>query len=335
MTEAVEWFRCGPGPRESAPVPPSISRRLRNFVRDRLPDPDVRGRTMVVYARQGLRKRTAWAGMFSEFHAVIGALAYGERHGAAGVRIDFRSALYVDPSRGPNWWPYFFENDVMPLTVDPPRGEVHLKRPWSKFGKYGGFCDVVNGATPYLYPMTFGIPRDEVHRLVATHLRVRPEISEDVQRRIDAAFEPGAFVVGVHYRGTDSIHGVLGRLNDSRTSRTPYRAYADEVRRVLEERSAARYQVVVATDEQECLTFMRQQFGGAVVCVEDVARARVGGPAIHFDTTLPATKYEKGRAGLVDCLLLAACGYLVKGRSNLSDASLAFNPRLPYSFCLA
>jgi hypothetical protein len=36
----------------------------------------------------------------------------------------------------------------------------------------------------------------------------------------------------------------------------------------------------------------------------------------------------------VDCLRLAATDYLVKGRSNLSDASLAFNPRLPYSFCL-
>ena len=34
------------------------------------------------------------------------------------------------------------------------------------------------------------------------------------------------------------------------------------------------------------------------------------------------------------CLLLAATNYLVKGRSNLSDASLAFNPRLRYSFCV-
>ena len=35
---------------------------------------------------------------------------------------------------------------------------------------------------------------------------------------------------------------------------------------------------------------------------------------------------------LVDCLVLAATSYLVKGRSNLSDASLVFNPQLPYSF---
>jgi len=32
--------------------------------------------------------------------------------------------------------------------------------------------------------------------------------------------------------------------------------------------------------------------------------------------------------------LLSRASYLVKGRSNLSDASLAFSPQLPYSFCL-
>ena len=30
-------------------------------------------------------------------------------------------------------------------------------------------------------------------------------------------FEPGAFVVGVHYRGTDSTHKWTGRLNNYRT----------------------------------------------------------------------------------------------------------------------
>jgi len=38
-------------------------------------------------------------------------------------------------------------------------------------------------------------------------------------------------------------------------------------------------------------------------------------------------------AALVDSLVLARTSYLVKGRSNLSDASLVFNPALPYSFC--
>ena len=69
---------------------------------------------------------SAWAGLFSEFHSVLGALAYAEAHGAAGVRVDFRSPLYVDPARGPNWWTYFFERDLMPIGSRSSSGEVHL-----------------------------------------------------------------------------------------------------------------------------------------------------------------------------------------------------------------
>src|SRR5260221_9429217 len=175
MTRLPAWYRStAPLPPEAIP-PPSASRAIRNWVRGRLPDPDVRGKTMVVYARQGLRRKTAWAGMFSEFHAVLGALAYAERRGAAGVRVDFRSALYVDPARGPNWWTYVFSRAEMPLRCEPAAGEVHLTKPLSKYGKYGGFCDVVNGPTPYLYPMTCGVSRAQLPRPLPTHLHGRPE----------------------------------------------------------------------------------------------------------------------------------------------------------------
>src|SRR5713226_8025683 len=120
----VEWYRSGDG----APVQvrPSISRAIRNWLRDRLPEPDVRDKTLVLYARQGFRKLSSWAGMFSEFHSVLGALAYAEMRGAAGVRVDLRSALYVDPERGPNWWTYFFTRADMAVRPSPSlaaRGE--------------------------------------------------------------------------------------------------------------------------------------------------------------------------------------------------------------------
>jgi hypothetical protein len=90
--------------------------------------------------------------------------------------------------------------------------------------------------------------------------------------------------------------------------------------------------VFVATDEIECLDFMRQEFGDRTVCVEQSPRVHADRQAIHLDRALPVSNYQKGRSALVDCLVLAATSYLVKGRSNLSDASLAFNPDLPYSF---
>jgi len=328
----VEWYRSGDG----APVHvrPSISRAIRNWLRDRLPEPDVRDKTLVLHARQGFRQRSSWAGMFSEFHSVLGALAYAETRGAAGVRVDFRSALYVDPAHGPNWWTYFFTRAEMAVRPSPSIGELHLNRVVAKYGRHGGFCDPVNGVTPYLYPMTYGVSRSELHRLLTAHIEVRPELRDAVDQIVAASFEPGAYVVGVHYRGTDSTHSLAGALVDHRTYRIPYSAYADEVRRALAAAAPRRYQVLVATDETEFLAFIRREFGDRVLYSEDAPRVRAGGAAIHFDDTLQVSNYQKGKSGLVDCLLLGATSYLVKGRSNLSDASLAFNPRLPYSFCV-
>jgi hypothetical protein len=335
MSRLPEWYRSSTPLAPDAAPRPTVSRTIRNSIRRVLPDPDVRGKTMVLYARHGLRKKSAWAGMFSEFHHALGALVYGERHGAAAVRIDFRSALYIDPAHGPNWWTYFFARADLPLRREPPIGEIHLTRRLAKYGRYGGFCDLVNGETPYLYPMTYGVSRRELHRLVRMHVEVRPDIGAEVDRIVSDAFAPDAYVVGVHYRGTDSTHGAFGLVNDYRTAPVPYTIYRDEVGRVLDGAATSRYQVLVASDEIDFVEFMRREFGGErVLCLEDAPRARAGGTAVHFDTTLGVSNYQKGRSGLIDCLLLARSHYLVKGRSNLSDASLVFNEALPYSLCL-
>ena len=191
---------------------------------------------------------------------------------------------------------------------------------------------IVLGSTPYLYPMTYGISRSALNRLLLTHVQVRREIHDDVARFVAARFEPGAYVVGVHYRGTDATRKWTRTFSHYRTDRVPYRAYADEVRRALEAASPRAYQVFVATDEIECLDFMRREFGDRTVDFEQSPRVPADGQAVHLDRTLPVSNYQKGRSALVDCLVLAATSYLVKGRSNLSDASLVFNPRLPYSF---
>src|SRR5262249_50841135 len=111
--------------------------------------------------------------------------------------------------------------------------------------------------------------------------------------------------------------------------------YRDEIRRVVAGSGRAAYQLLVASDEAEFVDYARREFGAdRVVCVEDAPRAKAGGAAIHCDRSLGVSNYERGKYGLGECLLLAASHYLIKGRSNLSDASLVFNPSLPYSFCL-
>jgi hypothetical protein len=338
MITPTAWYRS------STPAPAlsrSARRAFRDWVRRRLPEPDVRGKTMVLHSRQTLPKvswgglRSEFHGMFSEFQSVLGALAYADAHGSTGVRIDFRSPLYVEPHRGPNWWTYFFEEALVRFGPPAPedRGEEHLNGTLTKYGRYGGFSDLVQGPTPYWYPMTFGMSRSALNQLLRAHVHVRREIQDEVARFVTARFEPAAYVVGVHYRGTDATHTWTGTLSHYRTGRVPYGAYADEVRRALEAGSPRTYQVFVATDEIDFLEFMRREFGDRTIDFEESPRVPADGQAVHLDRTLAVSNYQKGRSALVDCLALAATSYLVKGRSNLSDASLVFNPRLPYSFC--
>jgi hypothetical protein len=337
MNGPEPWYRSSTGP---VSVPPSRLRAIRNRLRSWLPEPHVRGSVMVLESRQTFPAlsargfRSEFHGLFSEFHSVLGALAYGSAHGAAGVRVDFRSPLYVDGSHIANWWGAFFDRTTMPL--DPGHsgatGEVRLDGVVAKYGRYGGFSDVVQGETAYLYPMTYGLDRLALHALIDTHIGVRQEIRDEAVNMIEASFERDAFVVGVHYRGTDTTKRRTGWLTHYRTAPVPYRTYVDEVRRVLDLAAPRAFQVFVATDEIECLDCMQREFGGRVIHNRQAPRARAEGPAVHLDRTLAVSNYQKGRSAIVDCLVLAGCSYLVKGRSNLSDASLAFNPRLPYSF---
>ena len=332
------WYRSSVAP---PAVRVSSRRTARDWLRSLLPEPHVRDKTMVLHSRQTFPKlsrkglRSDYHGLFSEFHSVLGGLAYGETARAAGVRVEFRSPLYVEAGRGHNWWTNFFEQDVMPL--GPPRSEspqeIHLDEIITKYGRYGGFSDVVQGATPYLYPMTYGICRSALHRLLGAHIRIRAEIRDEATQFIVAQFDPGAYVLGVHYRGTDATHKWAGALAHYRTAPVPYSSYADEVRRVLEAAGPRVYQVFVATDELQFLDFMQGEFGNRVCQFEGSPRVDAHAIPVHLDRHLPVSNYQKGKSALVDAIVLAATSYLIKGRSNLSDASLVLNPELPYSFC--
>jgi hypothetical protein len=336
--QTVTWYRSRS---TSSLLTPSVRRTVRNWLMACLPEPRVRGKTIVMNSRRTFPK-LSWSGLysefhgfFSEFHSVLGALAYATAHEAAGVRVDFRSPLYVDSDRGPNWWTYFFEDAVIPLEPERPLedDEIPLDRIFTRYGRFGGFSDIVQGSTPYLYPMTYGLDRTALHQLVTRYVRVRDDIREEVERFLSTRFGPNANVVGVHYRGTDATHNWTGALTHYRTLPLPYSVYADEIRAAVDATALPDFQVFVATDEIEFLEFMREEFGDRVVCVQEAPRVRAKSQAIHLDRTLPMSNYQKGKSALIDCLVLAATSYLVKGRSNLSDASLVFNPQLPYSFC--
>ena len=81
--------------------------------------------------------------------------------------------------------------------------EVHFDMRFKRYGKYGGFNHVIDGRTPGSYPLTYGVNRLGVNRLIQDFIRPVPAIQKVVDG-ITQEMKAGDVTVGVHYRGTDT-----------------------------------------------------------------------------------------------------------------------------------
>lgn len=320
-----------------SPAKPAVSflraRKLR--LRSPLPEPSVRDRTLVVYNRRdtlgGLSKVQ---GLFAEFFSVLGALHYAERHGAVAVRPHFDSSLYLDPARGPNWWEYFFTGPLVLDPARPSRGEVHCRG----LHRYGPGCWNDNWSqrifprSSYLrpYPIDSAAELREAARLTQRYVRIAPALAAQVDALWRRHVAPGEFVIGLHLRGTDKV--------ESYPHRSPaFAVYLDHLARVLAAHGLARHKIFVATDQMDYAAAARAALGDRCFLLDDTPRLAAADPVARALGTHKHPGFgpgAKGTSALLDCLLLARCDYLIKNRSALSDAALAFNPRLPWTFIL-
>jgi hypothetical protein len=296
-------------------------------------EPDARGKNLVVYNRRD----TLWGwasrkqGLFSEFFAVLGALAYAEDRGAAEVTVRFDSDLYLDRARGDNWWAYYFAPRMRCVGSPEPDGEIHYNHAWRRYGPHGWNLSWTGQILPPRppgapYPIDAGQALRRAAELTARYIRVEPAL----RARVDAFRQQqfgDAFVVGVHYRGTDKKQ-LYPYVSPA------YGLFEAEIHRILDARAPDRYRLFVATDEIEFLDWAGARFGDHVVWCPSAPRLSATDAQASRGGTHKSARfapYLKGESAVIDCLLLAACQYLVKNRSSLSDVSLAFNPGLPWT----
>lgn len=305
-------------------------------LRSPLPEPRVRDRLLVIEHRRD----TLWGwlskqqGLFSEFFAVLGALRYAERHHAAGVRVEFTSALYRDPARDPNWWGYFFE-PLMWLHEPRPGARPVRAGGWTRFGPHAWNESWTTQIIPrnsarQPYPIDSSAELAEVARLTARYIRPRAEVLAQAGAFWRAHVAPGDFVVGLHHRGTDKVNVY--------PYRSPDRAiYAAQLEQVLERHRPGVWRLFVATDELEFAEWAVARYGDRVFMQTDTPRLSARDPAARREGThknLALSGRSKGESAVLDCLLLARCRHLIKNRSSLSDISMAFSPAMPWTFIL-
>ncbi len=241
------------------------------------------------------------AGLFAEFGAVLGMLEHYEawQRQYAGATVEFSGrGMYHDPAAGENWWEYYFE----PIRIGSGPAIAAARRV-DTFEHIG-----------FSVRATRGLRRADGHRLIESHVRVRPEIGRKVDAFAREHFANAA-TIGVHYRGTDK---------SAEAPRVPYETVLHAIRARLAIAGQEKCRLFVATDEADFLEFMRAQFPDKLI-YSGSFRSSNGMPAHAGNPDM----FKRGEEAVVDCLLLSRCTHLIRTPSNLGLCATFFNPSLP------
>ena len=159
------------------------------------------------------------------------------------------------------------------------------------------------------------MPRETGAALVARHVRLLPHLQAKADAYVRDNFGD-AFVIGVHYRGTD-------KWQDA--PRVPYDEIRATIQRVAQSAGTAQYKIYLASDEQAFVDYMLDAYADRVM-FRDMFRSIDGRP---IDVVNQDSNHRKGEDAVLDCVLLSKTQYLIRTASNLSLCSTLFNPTLP------
>ena len=215
------------------------------------------------------------------------------------------SPLYLSPTRGNDWFGYFFGHkrielrgrDIAALRKEDRILVIRGRRQINEFARGLATRELSNEFEKF----------SEAARLFNKYFYVKSHILDRVGEFVARNFDRSG-QLGMHYRGTDH-----------------YQEYEFIDQRMMVDAAIEHFpeygSVFVATDEQEFLDLVRSQM-----------------PSKRIVTFMPAPperhgldqgdNYYKGFHALADCLLLSRCQALIKTPSALSTWSKVFGPDL-------
>lgn len=239
------------------------------------------------------------SGLFSCFLDVV-TLVKGYEYGVFdSVCVDYeKKGLYYDKSHGPNWWTYYFD------PIDLGIRSVPLSK-----------CTRVQGNSVYIDSMLEErtMSAKEARTLISKYIHIKDELQQEIDDYAQAHFN--CFVIGVHYRGTDKW---------CEAPRVNYEEMFFQINNQIKLLGNKEYKIFVATDEQAFLEDMLSVYGDKVLYLELAPRSS-DKTATHYMKKSP---YENGKYAIMDCLLLSKTNILIRTSSNLSLASIYYNPDL-------
>lgn len=197
----------------------------------------------------------------------------------------------------------------------------------------------------------FAAWRRQYHRVFKEHVRLRPELLQEIEQFAHAHLAKSAVVIGAHVRHpshtVEQPNAVIAHTD----------AYVEGVRAQLRQRgmdvSAPGWTVFLATDQERVVHRFREAFGSRVACYGDVRRTKANEDAA-FDALTPEEQHQDGHQlqHLVaadqanwtsrmawevvrDAYTMARCDCLLHVVSNVSTAVAYMNPDMDMVFCSA
>lgn len=293
-------------------------------------------------------------GLFSLLQQVVANVPWALAEGRVPVVAFGSRTCYWTPNghRGSSTvWEYYFEPliathpaDRVPemvraqISAEPPSAfEVGYDAGRGSFVSchFGDHADL-NGASlsiPYEWVDPDERIRRQAKEVLDRYVRPRPHIKREVQRFV-ARHMAGHHVIGVHARGTDAVS--TEEVRRHRVGSLVLDRYVIEIQRRLDITPTAK--VLVASDDESSVTFLRRAFPGRVIAYDSV-RHRGGDPAGHGPTGWLMPAYiagdrdlaaRNGEEAVIEYLLLSRCDDLVHNGSSLARTVLLNVPDLPH-----
>lgn len=294
-------------------------------------------------------------GLFSLVQQVISNVPWALHEGRVPVVHFGARTSYWTPAghQGASTvWEYYFEPVIegFPTSVVPESIHQAIEHDFPEQTELGrrvgaeafvsnhfGDHPALAGVAPAI-PYTTGDPSAELRAWTGAiiHSFVRPRAY--LRHKANAFFAEhigGQEVIGVHVRGTDAVSKHERR--DYRQGSLDLQRFARAIADLLREQPHAR--VLVATDAEASLTFLRDVFGDSVVAY-DAVRHGEGEPAGQGPTGCIMPAYvaadrdraaQNGEDAVVEYLLLSRCSHLVHNGASLAVTALLGNPALPHT----
>lgn len=236
-------------------------------------------------------------GFFHNFNVILGYLDLLDRYPNISLTIDMRDqGLYYEPSRGENWWSYYFDTLQYPNRLNSTRKPI-LKR----IGDHEK--GAIGNAAHYFFT------RKYAHSLIEKYIKIKQDVLDEVEGFAVKNLK-GKTVIGIHYRGTDK---------HLEASYVDYSMLISALEKEVKALEDADFVIFLATDEPIVLERLSASYRDKLVFTN---AERMEMP-VHYASQ---RCYQKGRDALVDMLLLAKSNLIIRTNSNLSAVSCFFNP---------